>query len=165
MEEARRLMRGEATLRGVVLGEGLGKGLCTWDANLQGGAWGELRLVAGGVRAVSLRGVKPGEVKAGFRGKTIDKDGDILLIFWGHVITGEGGVGVEGEGAEERGDWRITRMGDGVEGEGEEREEMAIDAFGLEGVARRAESGELPRPVPASPFCRSRASVRRRMSL
>lgn len=77
--------------------------------NLHGGTCGDALLfatTAGGVRvALSLlRGVKPGEFKAAFKGRTMDK-GDGILIFWGQEEEGEetgcmgggcGGTGVSG---------------------------------------------------------------------
>lgn len=85
IDEPQRGVRGVEILRGDARGDGLGRGVCSWDANLHGGTWGELRFAAtaGEIRAVSLRGVNPGEVKA-VSGRTMDI-GEIL--FWGN---GEG---------------------------------------------------------------------------
>lgn len=47
-----------------------------------------MEAAAGGVPALSLRGVKPGVFKAVFKGKTMDK-GE-TLIFWGHDGEGVG---------------------------------------------------------------------------
>lgn len=82
MDEVRRILHGgEASLRGVIRGHGFTEGLCSCEATLQGGTWGEVFRFAepvAGVRAVSLRGVKPG-VRVALKGKTIDK-GEITFF-------------------------------------------------------------------------------------
>ena len=100
----------------------------------------------GEIRAVSFRGVNPGGVNSV---STMD-NGEIPIWFE------KGEEGVEG----------VTGLG--VLREWREEEEMAAD--GEESPdrgdpGRKPVSGEPVRLAPASPFCRSRASVRRRMSL
>jgi hypothetical protein len=71
-----------------------------------------LEAAAGGVPALNLRGVKPGELKAVFNGKTMDK-GE-TLIFWGHEVEGVGGD--EDEDGDEEEEREVEEEEDDTEG-------------------------------------------------
>lgn len=98
----------------------------------------------GEIRAASLRGVNPGVNSV----STMD-NGEIPIWF---EKDEEGVEGVTGLGVLR--EWREEEMA----ADGEESPDRGDPG-------RKPVSGDPVRPAPASPFCRSRASVRRRMSL